>query len=319
MRIFAASLFLFALTVSAVSAEERIDFNREIRPILSDRCFQCHGPDEEDRHGGLRLDQRETAIAEADSGSIAIVPGKPNESQLFHRILSDDEFTQMPPPEANKKPLTKQEIETLRKWIAQGAHWSPHWSFVPPTRPELPQVETKDWAKNPIDHFILNRLHEQSLSPSQEADKRTLIRRVTLDLIGLPPTPQEVEAFLGDDSPDAYEKLVDRLLASPHYGERMAWPWLDAARYADTNGYQGDPERTMWPWRDWVVDAMNDNMPFDQFTIDQLAGDQRPNATHAQVIASGFNRNHMHNGEGGRIAEETRVENVFDRTETTAT
>lgn len=319
MRIFAASLFLFALTVSAVSAEERIDFNREIRPILSDRCFQCHGPDEEDRHGGLRLDQRETAIAEADSGSIAIVPGKPDESELFHRILSDDEFTQMPPPEANKKPLTKQEIETLRKWIAQGAHWSPHWSFVPPTRPDLPQVENKDWAKNPIDHFILNRLHEHSLSPSQEADKRTLIRRVTLDLIGLPPTPQEVEAFLDDVSPDAYENLVDRLLASPHYGERMAWPWLDAARYADTNGYQGDPERTMWPWRDWVVDAMNDNMPFDQFTIDQLAGDQRPNATHAQVIASGFNRNHMHNGEGGRIAEETRVENVFDRTETTAT
>lgn len=310
---------MVALLCATAMAEERIDFNRQIRPILSDRCFQCHGPDEEERYGGFRLDVREGATQEADSGSIPVVPGKPDESELVLRMISDDESIQMPPPEAKKPHLTKQEIDLVKKWIEQGAAWSPHWSFVSPKRPELPKVEKSTWVRNPIDQFILDRLEKEGLSPSEEADKRTLIRRVTLDLIGLPPTPNDVEAFVQDQSPDAYEKLVDRLLTSPHYGERMAWPWLDAARYADTNGYQGDPERTMWPWRDWVVDALNNNMPFDQFTIDQLAGDQRPNATHLQVIASGFNRNHMHNGEGGRIAEETRVENVFDRTETTAT
>lgn len=313
------SLPLVALLCATATAEDRIDFNRQIRPILSDRCFQCHGPDEEERYGGFRLDVREGAIAEADSGSIPIVPGKPNESELVLRVVTNDESLQMPPPDAKKPHLTKQEADLIKTWIEQGAPWSPHWAFVAPKRPELPRVEKSQWGRNPIDQFILARLEQEGLSPSPEADKRTLIRRVTLDLIGLPPTPDEVEAFVNDDSPDAYETLVGRLLASPHYGERMAWPWLDAARYADTNGYQGDPERTMWPWRDWVVKAMNDNMPFDQFTIDQLAGDQRPNATHAQIIASGFNRNHMHNGEGGRIAEETRVENVFDRTETTAT
>ncbi len=308
-----------AVLCTAVMAEEPIDFNKQIRPILSDRCFQCHGPDEGERYGGFRLDVREGAIQEADSGGMPIVPGKPAESELLLRVMSDDEAIQMPPPDANKPQLTKREIELVRAWIKQGASWSPHWSFVTPERPELPTVEESSWVRNPIDRFVLARLEEAGLAPSQEAERHTLIRRVTLDLTGLPPTPEQVESFLNDDSPEAYEKLVDRLLASPHYGERMAWPWLDAARYADTNGYQGDPERTMWPWRDWVVDALNKNMPFDQFTINQLAGDQRPNATHAQVIASGFNRNHMHNGEGGRIAEETRVENVFDRTETTAT
>lgn len=308
-----------ALTCATASAEERIDFNRQIRPILSDRCFQCHGPDEEERHGGFRLDEREGAIHAADSGRIPVVPGKPDESELLLRLLTDDESLQMPPPQAKKPHLTKQEIDLIKTWIEQGAAWSPHWSFVAPTRPELPAIQEATWVRNPIDQFVLARLEQEGVIPSAEADKRTLIRRVTLDLIGLPPSPKEVEEFLQDESPVAYEKLVDRLLASPHYGERMAWPWLDAARYADTNGYQGDPERTMWPWRDWVVDSLNDNMPFDQFTIDQLAGDQRANATHAQMIASGFNRNHMHNGEGGRIAEETRVENVFDRTETTAT
>jgi len=310
---------LVAVLCATATADERIDFNRQIRPILSDRCFQCHGPDEEERYGGFRLDVREGATVEADSGSVPIVPGKPDESELLHRVLSDDESIQMPPPEANKPRLTPEEADLFEAWIKQGADWSPHWSFAPPTRPEPPAVEKSDWVRNPIDRFVGARLEKEGLTPSPAADKRTLIRRVTLDLTGLPPTPEEVDAFVEDDSADAYEKLVDRLLASPHYGERMAWPWLDAARYADTNGYQGDPERTMWPWRDWVVEALNDNMPFDQFTIDQLAGDQRPGATHAQVIASGFNRNHMHNGEGGRIAEETRVENVFDRTETTAT
>jgi len=312
-------LSAIVLLCAPVAAEERIDFNQQIRPILSDRCFHCHGPDEEERYGGFRLDAREGAIVEADSGSIPVVPGKPDESELLLRVLSDDESLQMPPSDSNKPHLTQQEADLIRKWIEQGAHWSPHWAFVAPSRPDLPAVENAAGVRNPIDQFILARLEKEDLAPSQEADKRTLIRRVSLDLVGLPPTPEQVEQFLNDDSPDAYEKLVDRLLASPHYGERMAWPWLDAARYADTNGYQGDPERTMWPWRDWVVKALNDNMPFDQFTLDQLAGDQIPDATHAQVIASGFNRNHMHNGEGGRIAEETRVENVFDRTETTAT
>lgn len=301
------------------NAEEPIDFNRQIRPILSDRCFHCHGPDDDHREAGFRLDDRQSATTEADSGELPIMPGNSAESELIHRVASTDDSLRMPPSDSNKPQLSADEIELLTKWIDQGADFQRHWSFVPPTRPQLPKVEQAEWVRNQIDRFVLARIEEQRLAPSPEADKRTLIRRVTLDLTGLPPTPAEVEQFLADESPKAYERVVDRLLASPRYGERMAWPWLDAARYADTNGYQGDPERTMWPWRDWVVDALNNNMPFDQFTIEQLAGDQIPGATHAQVIASGFNRNHMHNGEGGRIAEETRVENVFDRTETTAT
>ena len=310
---------LLAISSSVVAEEERVDFNSQIRPILSDRCFHCHGPDEQERAAGIRLDEREAALAEADSGSTPIVAGKPDESELFHRISSDDESVRMPPADSNKPALTPDEVALVKRWIEEGADWQKHWSFVPPQRPELPKVQHEDWVRNPIDHFVLAGIEAKGLEPSQEADKRTLIRRVTLDLTGLPPTPEEVDQFLADDSGDAYEKLVARLFASPRYGERMAWPWLDAARYADTNGYQGDPERTMWPWRDWVVDALNSNMPFDQFTIEQLAGDQLPGATHSQIIASAFNRNHMHNGEGGRIAEETRVENVFDRTETTAT
>ncbi|RCS53912.1 DUF1553 domain-containing protein [Bremerella cremea] len=300
-------------------ADEPIDFNRQIRPILSDRCFHCHGPDDDHREAGFRLDQRESAIAEADSGSLPIVPGNSAESELIQRVATTEASLQMPPASSHKPPLTADEVDLLRRWIDQGADFQRHWSFVPPTRPELPPVKQADWVRNPIDRFVLAQIEQQNLTPAAEADKRTLIRRVTLDLTGLPPTPAEVDQFLADESPTAYEQLVDRLLASPHYGERMAWPWLDAARYADTNGYQGDPERTMWPWRDWVINALNNNMPFDQFTIEQLAGDQIPAATHAQMIASGFNRNHMHNGEGGRIPEETRVENVFDRTETTAT
>ncbi|MEX1223407.1 MAG: DUF1549 domain-containing protein, partial [Pirellulales bacterium] len=308
-----------AWCAATAQAEERIDFNQQIRPILSDRCFLCHGPDEQQREGGFRLDLRDSAIGEAESGLHPIVPGKPDESELMLRVASDDEFEQMPPPHSNKPALNETEIGLLRHWIEQGAEYQPHWSFIPPTRPEPPPVKQHDRVRNPIDHFVLARLEAEGLSPSQPADKRTLIRRVSLDLTGLPPTPQEVEQFVADPSPDAYEQLVDRLLASPRYGERMAWPWLDAARYADTDGFQADPTRPMWPWRDWVVKALNDNMPFDQFTIEQLAGDQLSNPTNAQIIATGFNRNHMHNGEGGRIAEETRVENVFDRTETTAT
>ncbi|MBI1247994.1 DUF1553 domain-containing protein [bacterium] len=308
-----------AFCCAVCQADDTVDFNRQIRPILSDKCFFCHGPDDNHREAGFRLDERESAIGEADSGSQPIVPSHASDSELIDRVASQDDSIRMPPAASNKKPLTAAEIELLKKWIDQGAAWERHWSLVPPQRPDLPPVQHEAWARNPIDRFILARMEEHGLKPSPEADKRTLIRRVTLDLTGLPPTPEEVDQFLTDEKPDAYERLVDRLLASPRYGERMAWPWLDAARYADTNGYQGDPERTMWPWRDWVVDALNNNMPFDQFTIEQLAGDQLEGATNAQIIASGFNRNHMHNGEGGRIAEETRVENVFDRTETTAT
>ncbi len=287
-----------------------IQFSRDVLPILSDRCFHCHGPDAEHREAGLRLDQRESAVDEMD----AVVPGDPDESELINRIVSDDPDVQMPPPESHRKPVTTAEIEVLRQWIAEGAKWGKHWAFERPVKTEI-----DDSRSNPIDVFVHRRLKEEGLEPSPDADRRTLIRRLTLDLIGLPPSTDEVNAFLAEDSPGAYINLVDRLLASKHYGERMAWPWLDAARYADTSGFQGDPERSMWPWRDWVIDALNNNMPFDQFTIEQLAGDLLENPTPEQQLATGFNRNHMHNGEGGRIAEETRIENVFDRTETTGT
>ena len=303
----------FAITFlshSMCAADDVVQFSRDVLPILSDRCFHCHGPDAEHREADLRLDQRESAVG--DNG--VVVAKKPGESELFVRVTADDPDLLMPPPNSHRKPLTKSEIEILRSWIAAGAAWGEHWSFERPTKPEIGANDA-----NPIDVLVHRRLRQLGLDPSPEADKRTLIRRVTLDLIGLPPTIKDVEAFLADDGDDAYENLVDLLLASKHYGERMAWPWLDAARYADTSGYQGDPTRSMWPWRDWVVDAFNKNMPFDQFTIEQLAGDLLEGATAEQRLATGFNRNHMHNGEGGRIPEETRVENVFDRVETTGT
>ncbi|WP_345684455.1 PSD1 and planctomycete cytochrome C domain-containing protein [Novipirellula caenicola] len=311
---FPTSLLLLSVSLliapRVCAADTPVRFSRDVLPILSDRCFHCHGPDEEHREADLRLDRRESAVDEIG----AIVPMQPDESELLSRIITDDEDRLMPPPQSHRKPLSQSEIEILRRWIAEGAEWGSHWAFEKPVRPEVPKSEA-----NAIDFFIRKRLQQNNLRPSVQADRRTLIRRVTLDLTGLPPTPEQVEAFVADDSPAAYENLVDRLLQSPHYGERMAWPWLDAARYADTSGYQGDPVRSMWPWRDWVVNALNDNMPFDEFTIQQIAGDLLPNRTPEQQLASGFNRNHMHNGEGGRIAEETRVDNVFDRTETTGT
>ncbi|MCX6954953.1 MAG: PSD1 and planctomycete cytochrome C domain-containing protein [Verrucomicrobia bacterium] len=279
----------------------------------------CHGPDGEARKAKLRLDQRDSALAVGKSGYAAIVPGKPGDSELVARIFSTDPEEVMPSPKSNRT-LTEAQKRLLRRWIAEGATWNEHWAFVPPRRPAVPKIENpRSKIRNPIDAFVLARLAQEKLTPAPEASREALIRRVTLDLNGLPPTPAETAAFIADRSPDAYEKLVDRLLASPRYGERWAWDWLDLARYADTNGFQGDPERTMWPWRDWVVNALNANMPFDQFTIEQLAGDLLPNATREQKLASGFHRNNMFNGEGGRIAEETRVENVFDRVETTAT
>jgi hypothetical protein len=316
MRIFSLAFILLLSAAGPVIGQEKIDFARDVLPILSDHCFRCHGPDEKARKADLRLDRKEDALR---STSPVIVPGKSTTSELIKRVVSNDADEVMPPPRTNKK-LTATQIAVLKKWIDQGAAWGQHWSFVKPIRPAVPEIRNEDVeVQNPIDNFILDRLRREGLKPAPAADKERLIRRVTLDLTGLPPTLEEIEAFLKDGSPRAYEKLVDRLLASPRFGERMAWDWLDAARYADSNGYQGDGERTMWPWRDWVVKAFNDNIPYDTFTVWQLAGDQLPKPTREQILATGFNRNHMINGEGGRIAEENRVEYVFDQTETTAT
>ena len=297
----------------------RVDFNFDVRPILSDRCYQCHGPDENARKAALRLDTAEGALTTVlESGRAPIVPGLPDSSALIERIFHPDPEERMPPPDS-KLLLSSSEKATLLKWIEQGAVWKPHWAFIAPARPDLPAIRDRKWPRNEIDQFVLARLERERLKPSSEARRETLIRRVTLDLTGLPPTLEEIDAFLQDDARGAYERVVDRLLASRAYGERWAWDWLDVARYADTSGFQADPIRTMWPWRDWVVDTINDNMPFDRFTVEQLAGDLLPDATQDQVLATGFNRNHMYNGEGGRVPEETRVENVFDRVETLGT
>jgi len=308
------------LALPAAAADRTaVDFTRDIRPILSNHCFKCHGPDAKTREAELRLDTKAGAFADRD-GKKVIVPGKPDASELVRRITAKDADVRMP-PKTEKLQLNEQQIDLLKRWIEQGAKWEAHWAFQAPKRPTVPlsSVRNRERGRNAIDGFIVARLEKEGLELSPAARRETLIRRVTLDLTGLPPTIAEIDAFLADTSPNAYENVVDRLLASPAYGERMAWDWLDASRYADSNGFQGDPERTMWPWRDWLVQALNDNKPFDRFTIEMLAGDLLPDATLQQVIATGFNRNHMINGEGGRIAEETRVENVFDRTETTAT
>ena len=299
-------------------AEPAVEFDREIRPILADRCFKCHGPDENERQAELRLDIHEAMLRPAESGRPAIVPGKPAESGLYRRISSTRKGFLMPPPESGKT-LSAAERERLRRWIEQGAVYRPHWSFVPPVRPPVPLVRDKAWPRDVIDHFILARLEAEGLRPAPEADRATLIRRLTLDLTGLPPTPAEVDAFLADSAPDAYEALVDRLLGSPHCGERLALDWLDAARFADTHGYHLDSGRNMTRWRDWVIDAFNRNLPFDRFTIEQLAGDLLPEATLEQKIASGFHRNHMINYEGGAIPAEYQNAYVVDRVNTTGT
>jgi len=308
-----------ALCCSALSAaDEGADFNRQVRPILSRHCFKCHGPDEATRQSGLRLDQHASARAPADSGQAAIVPGDAAQSELLRRIFSRDEAEIMPPPES-KNPLTDDQRDILRRWIAAGADYRPHWAFVPPQSPPLPAVRRDDWPRNAIDRFVLARLEAEGLSPSPQADRTTLIRRVSLDLIGLPPTPDEVDNFVADTAGDAYERLVDRLLASPHYGERWARRWLDLARYADTNGYEKDRPRSIWPYRDWVIKALNDGMPFDQFTIEQIAGDLLPDATVAQRVATGFHRNTMLNEEGGIDPLEFRFHAMTDRVATTGT
>jgi hypothetical protein len=297
-----------------------IEFNRDIRPILADACYHCHGPDKARRKANLRFDVEADAKAMRD-GRAAIVPRDLDMSELARRIAAADPSERMPPPGSGRS-LTPEQIDRLRQWIAQGAAWQKHWAFIPPARPPLPPVKNQAWVRNSIDRFVLARLEKEGLAPAPEAPKATLIRRLSFDLTGLPPTPAELDQFLREAEAEpglAYERLVDRLLASPRYGERMAWRWLEAARYADTNGYQTDAERDMWRWRDWVIEAYNLNLPFDRFTIEQIAGDMLPNPTLEQKIATGFNRNHRGNAEGGIVPEEYAVEYVVDRVETTAT
>lgn len=299
------------------AAEPPVDFARQIRPILANNCFRCHGPDKGAVQAGLRLDTREGATAETESGSHAIVPGKPEASELIARVSHTDGSIRMPPPESGKT-LTAAEVELLQRWIQEEAPYRGHWAFIPPQRPPLPPaVSQPSWVRNPIDAFVLARLDREGLQPAPEADRYTLIRRLSLDLTGLPPTLAEVDQFVADQSPEAYEKQVDRLLASLAYGERWARVWLDLARYADSAGYAQDPPRTIWRYRDWVIRAINSNLPFDQFTIQQIAGDLLPNPTEDQLIATAFHRNTMTNSEGGTDDEEFRNVAVVDRVNTT--
>jgi hypothetical protein len=306
------NLLLLLLTASPAAADS-VSFTRDVQPILSDRCYHCHGPDPRSRKADLRLDDLASAIAAG-----AIVPGQAKESEVIRRITATD-ATEVMPPRKSGKALSAKEKATLRAWIDQGARWEKHWSFVPPQRPTVPKTGPTGWSHNPIDAFVLDRLNRSGLAPAPPAPAHTLVRRLALDLTGLPPTPEEVERYLRDSSPDAYARLVERLLASRHFGERLAMDWLDAARYADTDGYQGDATRTNWPWRDWVVSAFNQNMPFDRFTLEQFAGDLLPGATPEQRLATCFHRNHMTNGEGGRDPEESRVDYVLDRVNTIGT
>lgn len=318
LAVLLASICSSAFTDNArVNLVKKIEFNRDVRPVLS-KCLTCHGNDQNKIMAGLRLDQSSSATKPLASGKIAVVPGHPEKSAVVERIFTNDQALIMPPVSSGKT-LTSEEKLLLKEWIRQGGEFKKHWAFVTPARPKLPTVKLKSWPKNGIDYFTLAKQEDLGLKPSGEATRSTLLRRVTLDLTGLPPTPEELTAFEADKSPNAYEKVVDRLLASPRYGERMAMDWMDYARYADSNGYQADYERFQWRWRDWVINAFNKNMPFDEFTIEQLAGDMLPNATLDQKIATGFNRNHRINTEGGVIAEEWRVETVVDRVETVST
>jgi mono/diheme cytochrome c family protein len=295
-----------------------IGSNRTIQPILSENCYACHGPDSGSRKAGLRLDHPEFAYAPHGKFGPAIIPGKPERSPLVKRIEAQDPEERMPPPEAHRN-LKPAQIAALRQWIKEGARYEPHWAFIAPQRPAVPMPQQALWARNDIDRFILARLEQERLAPAVEADRRTLIRRVSYDLAGLPPAPEEVATFLADQTPDAYEKLVDRLLASPRYGEQRGRYWLDYARYADTQGLHGDFPRTVWPYRDYVIRSFNENKPFDQFVIEQLAGDLYPATSVDQIVATGFNRVHVVTGEGGSIPEELQFNIVKDRVETVST
>ncbi|MBU1821095.1 MAG: PSD1 and planctomycete cytochrome C domain-containing protein, partial [Bacteroidetes bacterium] len=293
---------------------DQVSYNFDIRPILSDKCYACHGPDENKREAGLRLDLAEEAYKalKENPGAHALVAGKPELSQVYLRISSQDTTKVMPPIESNLK-LSPRDISLIKKWIEQGAKYEKHWAFVIPKRPKLPEVSDEDWPRNEIDYFILQKQEENGLAPNEEADKERLLKRVSLDLTGLPPTLKMMDDFLADDSPNAYEKAVDQLLKSPAYGERMALHWLDVARYADSHGYQDDGYRTQWPWRDWVIHAFNKNLSYQDFVTWQLAGDLLPNASREQLLATGFNRNHKITEEGGVIPEEYRIGYVTDR------
>ena len=320
---------LLALAFPAAAAPAP-DFQREVRPILSRQCFACHGPDEHARKANLRLDLRDAALAPAKSGQRAVVPGKPEQSELVRRITSTDHNKLMPPPET-KKQLTAAEADTLRRWVTGGADYQPHWAFIKPQQAALPKVKQTTWPQNAIDLFILARLEQEGLKPSAPADDYSLVRRLYLDLIGLPPTPEEADAFVKSvqigNRQSAIANLADKLLASPHYGERWARKWLDLARYADTNGYEKDRPRNIWPWRDWVIRALNEDLPFDQFTLQQLAGDllpnnskpKTPNSELSHLVATGFHRNTMLNEEGGIDPLEFRFYAMVDRVATTGT
>lgn len=296
---------------------DQVSYNFHIRPILSDNCYACHGPDANKREADLRLDTEEGAFSalKESKGRFALVAGNVEESALYHRINSEDPAIKMPPPESNLK-LTDREIKLIEKWIQQGAEYEPHWAFVPPKSSKLPEIAQKYWPINEVDYFILAKLEEAEMKPNEESDKEALLKRASLDLTGLPPTLEMMDAFLADNSADAYEKLVDRLLSSPAYGEKMAVYWMDIARFADSHGFQDDSYRSQWPWRDWVIHAFNENMPYDKFITWQLAGDLIPQATKEQILATGFNRNHKITEEGGVVDEEYRVMYVTDRTNT---
>ncbi len=312
-----SAYFTRSANAGAVALPEKVDYNFDIRPLLSDRCFACHGPDEKKREAGLRLDLPEGAFAALGDKKdhFAIVPGHPEQSTLIQRIHATDPEERMPPA-ATHLTLTEYEKSLLQRWIEQGAVYAPHWAFTPPVKASLPKVRRSNWTRNELDVFLLAKMEEKGLKPAPEAEKNRLLRRLCFDITGLPPTPSQMQQFLQDTRPDAYERMVDTLLASPAYGERMTMNWLDLARYSDTHGYQDDLPRIMWPWRDWVIQAFNTNMPYDQFVSWQLAGDLLPDATKAQILATGFNRNHKITQEGGVIDEEYRVEYVADRTNT---
>ncbi len=306
------------LALTEQQVPDIISFNFHVKPILSDKCFLCHGPDAGTREAGLRFDVKEVALGALGElkDHYAIVPGKPDESKLVYRITNEDPNVRMPPPVSNLT-LTEYEKKVLVKWIEQGATWESHWSFIPPVKPDVPKIKEKGWVQNEIDYFIASKLESKGLKQSKRATKEKLIRRLYFDLTGLPPSLEAIDNFLKDENSNAYEKVVDQLLASEEYGERMSSDWLDVARYADSHGYQDDLERTMWPWRDWVIHAFNSNLPFDEFITWQLAGDLLDNPTKEQILATGFNRNHKITQEGGVVDEEYRVEYVMDRTITT--
>ena len=307
---------LFATRLAAADAA-RLEYDRDVRPILSENCFPCHGQDSKKRMAGLRLDTFETATADRN-GHAALTPGRVATSVVYQRITASEEARRMPPPYSNHK-LTEEQIALVRRWIQEGATYSKHWSFVPPKRPALPAVAQEGWVKQPIDAFVLHRLETEGLRPNRATGPTTWLRRASLILTGLPPSLEEMDRFLGEVQSRggaAYDAVIDRLLASPRYGERMAMDWLDVAHYADTHGFNNDSARSMWRWRDWVIDAFNANMPYDRFLTEQLAGDLLPNPTLSQRIATGFGRNHVINSEGGIIEEEYRVEYVADRVRT---